>query len=436
MKGLLICGSLFVNAALVAALVNRPTLAPPPMRDLFGAHTAPAAEANASPKPAAAKQPAPKLWAQLDTTDLRLLKTRLQAAGFPPDIIRRMIVSLVDAQYVPRMRALMQPDPNMPFWKQRGFLTLSDKRYVDVQQLQRERSKLVKDLTADLAAADKDISAAERRRFGDLSAAKIEMVQRIEDDYAEMGSSIRAGMNGIELKEDRDKFALLQKEKEADLASVLTPDELAEYKVRTSGVMDRLRNQLGGFDPSEQEYRAIYQAYDSIRNAVPHTGSFVTWDMEQREAAEQKLGNALKTALGDARYDQFLRTTSSDYQQLARLVQQQNLPADVADRVMTLRDATAQESVRIAQDPGISIPDKSVALKTLAANTRLQLQSLLPGDAGQDYVKRASWLSPLDHDMGVSITPRPEVIVQNDTGGTMSFGNSSYKAVPPTRGHP
>src|SRR5258707_692709 len=98
-----------------------------------------------------------------------------------------------------------------------------------------------RDLLNDPFFATDDVSATQRRQFGNLSRQKVDSVQRIEDDYSEMTSAIRAAMAGITLPEDRDKLALLAREKHADLAAVLTPGELADYELRSSPITSLLR---------------------------------------------------------------------------------------------------------------------------------------------------------------------------------------------------
>ncbi len=435
MKALLIVGSLLANLVLGAVLMHRPSLAPPIVRDFFLARTA-AAPTPATQTNSVAVPPRPRLWTQFETSDLHSLIQRLQTAGFPPSIIRSMIASLVDAQYLPQIRAITAPDPNVPFWKtQNAFTGPGDKRLVELQRLQRERNKLIRDLTGELTANDAEATAAQRRRFGNLAPAKIDMIERIEDDYAEMTTAIRAGMNGIELPVDREKLALLANEKRADLAAVLTPDELADYDMRTSPLTNALRGRLTAFNPSDAEYRTIFQAYQALGQKFGGDGDALMMDMRTRNDVQQGLGATLKTALGDARYAEFLRASNPEYLQLTRVIEQQNLAPDTADRAMSLRDSVVQQSAQIAQDDTRTAEEKRTALQSLAQNARLQLTALLPGDAGQALIKRSNWLNLLDRGVGVTITAVPPLIITNDTGATISFGNGTeVRPLPIKRG--
>src|SRR5471032_2672419 len=117
---LIIAGSLAANAALFGALAWQPALAPPVFRDFFTRHfhvsDAVMAVASKAPTadPAAEARP---LWTALKSDDLPTLIARLRAAGFPPNVIREIVRLQVNARYNSRLAALMEPDPNLPFWK-------------------------------------------------------------------------------------------------------------------------------------------------------------------------------------------------------------------------------------------------------------------------------------------------------------------------------
>ena len=219
LPALLLTGSLAVNLALFCALAWRPALAPPAFRDFFTRNFHAAVEpanvtpVNLRPPPPAEK---PKLWTAFTSDDLATLVARLRAAGFPPEIIREIVQAQVNARYDARIRALQDPDPNTPFWKLPSSMVAfgaTSKTREEINQLQRERSKLVRDLLRDDFFATSDVNAAQRRQFGNLPRNKLDAAQRIEDDYAEMTSAIRAAMKGVTLPEDREKLALLEREK-------------------------------------------------------------------------------------------------------------------------------------------------------------------------------------------------------------------------------
>lgn len=422
---LLLVGSLILNCTWVAAFALRPTLAPPAIRELtaryFGGDEPRALPAKATaPKGAARKQ----LWPTLDAGgDLQTLIGRLRSAGFPADVIRAMVLAEMSARYDVRLRAMFESDPSTPFWKtQSSFMSQGDKRMEEYGRLQRERAKLLRELFADPFFASDDVSAGQRRQFGNLPRQKIDLLQRIEDDYAEMSSAIQSAARGIMLPEDREKLALLARERRTDLASVLSPAELADYEMRSSPLTSLIARYLGGFNASEGEFRAIFQAQQAFSE---RTGpGFTPRNMEERQAAQTQLNDQLKASLGEARFADYLRETDSTYQQLMRLAQRDNIAPQTALQAYNLRDKVADESGRIVDDPVLSPEQKRAELQSLAERTRNELLGLLGPRAGPAYVSIADqrWLRMVQRGLAVSFT--------GGSGGSMTISSGASGGMP------
>lgn len=406
-KGFIIAGSVALNGACLAALVMHPAFAPLDVRDYFSRHfhggVAVRASVPKSPKPEPERK---KLWPALDSGgDLSTLVARLRQAGFPPEIIRAMVLAEMSTRYDSRMRALFEADPGTPFWKlASNFFSTGDKRMDQYSQLQRERAKLQRELFSDPFFATDDVTAGQRRQFGNLSRQKIDLIQRIDDDYAEMSAAIRSSTNGILLAEDKEKLALLARERRADLAAALSPEELADYEMRSAPLTNMLARQLTGFNASDAEFRAIFQAQQAYSDKVASTAFAPGSNFQDRQAAQQQLNEQLKASLGQARYADYVRETDSSFQQLARLAQRENLPPDTAVRAFNVRDSVAQESGRIADDPALSVDQKRAALQSLAERTRNELLGMLGPAAGPTYVKLIDgrWLSMVQRGNAVS----------------------------------
>jgi hypothetical protein len=403
--------SLALNCVVVGAFVLRPSLAPTIVRETLhlgskNGQPAPAKAGAAAPRSASPR----KLWPLLATEDLPALISRLRAAGFPPEVIREIVGAEVDARYRPRIRAFSEPDPNVPFWKAPPTsFSMNSARLEEYQQLFRERSRVMRELLADPALAGDDSTAEQRRRFGDLPREKIDALQRIEDDYVEMMSAVRAAANGIILPEDRAKLALLAREKRADLASVLSPAELADYEMRSSPITGLLRDMLGEFRATAAEYRAIFDLHKAMNEKFPYnSGAGFGNNFNERRQAQQELDSQLRAQIGEARFNDYLRESSDDFQQLRRLTQKESLPADTAVRAFDLRNSVSRDSLRIAEDSTLSVDQKRTALAALAQSTRSQLLSLL-GGAGPAYVKIVDnqWLSVVERGNAVTFDGGP-----------------------------
>lgn len=426
----LLAVSLAANIALVGVFAFRPAFAPPLIQDIFSRDASTAGAPSSVPdretKPAAseATKPAP-LWSTLRTDDLPGLIAQLQAAGFPLRAIRAVVQGILATRYESRLRDLSRGDPSAPYWKATPTLGMDAQRMAEYSRLSSEYSKAVRDLLGAFNSRDDgDLTSAQRRRYGDISLGKIDAVSQIERDYSDMTSQLRAAMNGITLPEDKEKLALLDKEKQADLAEVLSPEELEGFNMRNSTITMRLRPTLTLFNPSEAEFRAIYRIEDSASDAIYPTTPVASQEaMQQRQTAQQQAADQIKAALGDQRYAEFVRSNDREYQQLAQLEQRENLAPGTAAQAYTLRDDLSQQSNQIFNDASLNTEQKRAALQALAQNTRTQILSTLGPTAGEAYLKTAaSWLGNVERGGAVTFVPML-------TGGT----STRTRSLPPVR---
>lgn len=403
--------SLAANAALVGALALRPALAPPVVRDFFsGRSPAPASlpsAAAAAPVPSAEPKPTPKMWDLLYSPDPKQLVARLRAAGFSAGAIRGVVYAQVGRAFQARMRAFWEPDPNTPFWKLPGWgaQQRDTARVAEMLKLQRDQTRLLNEVLGEDFFPAEMLEGDSRQRYGDLPPATIRALRDIENDYNEMRQlQQRTSFDQIVMPEDREAARMLEKEKLADLAAILTPEQFEDYMLRNSRTAQHLRHELTLFAPTEQEYRALYRFNEAVIDTIVPDG--LTWspaDQPAREAAQKELLEKTRTLLGEPRFAEYMRATDQEYRQLVQLTARDKLPPETAVQAYALRESVAQESTRILDDASLDAAQKRAALRTLADTTRTRMTSVLGNTAGADYAGAAHlWLSALERGTGVS----------------------------------
>ena len=413
----LLAGSLVANAALFAAFTARPSLAPSPVRTFFEpATSAKPSEPGATTAPAtrAKRVTGPAVWSSLQSDDLKTLVQRLRAAGFPASVIRTIVNAEIAQRFSARLKEINTSAAAREYWKGSAFTSMNSALSEERNRLMRERSRLMRDVLGDDFFATDDEAASEslRARYGNISKAKIDVIQRVNDDYTEMSADVRSSMRGIVLPEDRAKLALLEREKRADLAAILTPEELADYEMRTSRVTMNMKSALTLMDATEQEFKTIYgiqQKYaDQLYpNSDGASGVVYTAAMSKaREDAEASAQAEIIAALGAARGAEFIRSADYEYQSLSRMAKLQNLPSDAAARAYDLRSGAAAESVKIAEDKSLSADQKRTALQALAQSTKAQLVNTLGPTAGEQYAKSSGWLQAIERGSSVRFSGR------------------------------
>jgi hypothetical protein len=411
MKSALLALSLLANLALLGAFKLRPALAPPGLRDYFVSAAdrsanlaaeqraqAAVTAANARADVAAETARQAQLWAALATDDLPALIARLRAAGFPPAAIRAVVYAQIEARFAERMKALAGSLAKAPYWQPASSSQRADSEAME--QIYRDRMRALRTLLGDDVLADAwgDPTANERREFGDLPKSKIELIRRINEDYEEMTERARNAAQDIMLPEDRQKLAVLEHEKHADLAAILTPQELADYEMRSSEGTSRLRGALTLMNANETEFGLIYRIRQPFASLLDHyEGGYSPEAEAQRQAAEQQIMAQLKVALGETRAAEFARDSDYRFQELATIAQRENLPPAAAVSAYDLRASTAAESQRIGNDPTLTNELKLAALQTLAQNAAVRLTAVLGPNSGASYAQTADWLQAIKH---------------------------------------
>ncbi len=417
--------SLGLNVALVLVLLLRPGLAPAAVRGLFGRYIRePSRSIAQGPKPPAAVAAKPKLWSMLASDELHTLIARLRAAGFSAEVIRAIIRSEVDKHYDPLFQAIRENDPNTPAWKLPPlYYTNGDKRMITQEQLQRERGNLLRELFADPFLKSEDEIASQHRQYGDMASSKIASVQRVVDDYADLSATLRAEIGSVYMKADQDKLAMLDAGKHADLAAILSPDELADYEMRSSPLTSFIGYQIPEFDASASEFAAIYAAERAVGEKLP--GNLGLNDYQARQSAQKELNDSLRATLGDSRYDDLVRSSDNDYKALTQIAAAAGLPSDTALQAYKVRSDTLAESNRIYDDASLTTEQKRAALSALADTARVQLAATLGPVATPTYMETAqSWISILQNGGAVRAgTDAPLAVVVG--GRLVSFGGGS-----------
>jgi hypothetical protein len=414
---LLLGGSVAVNAAFVGLFAIQPKLAPPAFRDFFTtaarrkAELGVEEEASAARKAALAKVTSAEkagIWSRLQSDDLKTLVARLRAAGFSPVVIRAIVDARLQSVFSARMNELVG-SLDVPFWKPDPMSSFNNPKFYETQnQIYRDRTRALREILGDayFAGSAADATNEQRAKYGDIPKAKIDLVQRIADDYAEMASQVKAATNGIMLPEDREKLALLEREKRADLASVLTPAEFEDYEMRNSTITMRMRTAMTLLDASADEFRAIHQVLSPFADILYPSGP-TTYTPElsrQRAEAQKAVADQMKSAVGEQRYAEYARATNYEYQNLYRLAQRENIPIDAINRTYDLRSSVIEQSTRI-NDARMETDARNAALQSLVAETKAKIMTNLGTAAAESYMKSLSWLNAMERGYAIRLSP-------------------------------
>jgi hypothetical protein len=343
-----------------------------------------------------------KVWTSLQNTDLKTMVERLRAAGFPLSMIRALVAAQIQEQFSARRKALLAQQEDKPFWKSQQAYFLDPKTMSGLRDLGREQSNLLKQLLGpDGVPGSDEALAYQHRQFGDLPRDKREQLQSIVADYGDLRNQVYATANGVILPEDREKLAILEKEQRADFAAILTPQELENYDLRSSSTANALRSQLALFNPTEDEFRAIFklqQAFDDKYGAANMiTGAE---QYRQRQMQQQELTDQIKSVLSPDRVDAYKQSVDPAYQMVNRLVARLDLPASAATEVVAVQQDINKRAAAVRSDRSLAPEVRNMQLTALAQEAGSRLTNAI-GARGFEAYKQygGQWVQ--------NLTPRP-----------------------------
>ena len=315
-RGFLMMASITLNVALAGVgigLVKRPVPggpASPVLNIVTSRQVQVVAAAAATPTPPVVLSvPAAFDWSQVASTNLAQYAANLRAIECPKEIIREVILAVVNEDFVRRRHAIFEPI-HAQFWElmaQPEHFTQDYKENTDYRgkQLRTERDHQLEAVLGanwqrcagpsplpvyDYQPTLNFLPEAKRRRWSELDES---FNQRQQDIYQKTRGNAA---------EQRAQLEAIAKERDEARHQLLTPGELQGYATRTSPQAGWAQN-LAGFEATEEEYRALNQ----LRATTP------TNLMSQFNAQAQAL-------LGEERFTAFQRGQDQRFAEiLARL---------------------------------------------------------------------------------------------------------------------
>lgn len=339
-------------------------------------------------------------WAQLESEDYRTYVTRLRAIGCPEQTVRDIIIADLDKLLAPELRAAQGRREQLKYWHPEEEEMLNDVDPTEVFQREREVDKRKRDILRELVNAD---LARERmkssgqedyyeRRLRFLPEQRRTQVRELLEKFdeaerlvQEKETSEAGGLSGA----DREQLKALRKQREAELAALLSPGEHQLYELWLSPVANEVRHATYGMDATEQEFRAIYQARKAYEdNWAQREGELLDPATEQQMAqARAEMDAQILASLGPERFGMYQRGQDHDYHLLSALVTRFKLPKDKAGEVYGYKVVTAGYRADLARDTTLNPQQKEDALRAISEETRQTVRGVLGPKAYQYYIR-------------------------------------------------
>ncbi len=328
-------------------------------------------------------------WSHLDTDNLTEVLKRLHAAGFPSTVLR----AVADQRYKQRYGELADSTAERAYWKSEA--ELSNEAGEKFTKL-RAQGSFENIFGFDLALLDDDSRAHALRAYGNLPNDKIGRILAAQKSFADsivaLDRNISKDGNDLMTKTQ----AILRQQQET-IAAILTPEELADYNLRSSTTAYALRRQLSSMHLSEAEYRSIYALQSAFDLQYPAAYGGIYADLSPAmSAANDALQAQIKTTLGDARFAEYQQSRRPENQELNQLVLRLDFPLSAAAQVIAIRGDVEPRANAIRVDSSLSAADRTQRLAALSDEASARV-ALAIGERGLEGYKQygGNWLTGL-----------------------------------------
>ena len=319
----------------------------------------------------------------INTSEAKDLMARMRAAGFPEELLRATAQTRLVAQYQARSAEILganQPVP--PFWDTEASYGTDPAQQAALLKLNRQMTDAMKDLLGPdyaMSGLSDEARATYQRTYGDIPPEKILQIQEImQDAYLKQMTEIydkTVGGYNVWLPEDSARLAAIEQERRAAIVAALTPEELERYDMRASNAAAGLRNQLMAFEPTEDEFRALFRLQQAFEEKFPSSaGVSLNPDaIRERVIAEQQLRDDMAAALSPDRAAYYRIATEGGASAVARIVSRLDLPMSTVAQVMTVQREIQAQANGVRTDPTLSPEARNQALAALQqqANARV-----------------------------------------------------------------
>jgi hypothetical protein len=231
------------------------------------------------------------------------------------------------------------------------------------------------------------ISPPENRLMNFLPSDKQEQLRQLAERYETQRQEVL--QSDFSSEEKVVQLARLQRDMENRQAEILSPEELAEYRLRQSSAASEVQ-QLYGVDFSGTELRTLARAIDDYHRQLK----------EQAEtdptAGAETLDQKLQAMLGPERFADFNRARSASFREIYDVTSDFGLPGATAAEVFDLRLQSEKQSNEIRADKNRPAEEKQALLDALQERVELTVLAKFGTPAYQSYkATDGCWINSL-----------------------------------------
>jgi hypothetical protein len=331
----------------------------------------------------------------------------LRAVGCPEETICDLIIADVDKLLAPRLHAVVPPPRELAYWqseeKELQDPLAAHEAARQQMEIDFEKRDLIKELVGVDLVAERLKLRGELDQYGQrlsfLPAERRGQLRKILERYnrAEIMLREKAWAEGeTSTPESEAELRQLQQKRAAEIAGLLTPEELQKYELRLSPTAYKARDALFGMNASEKEYLAIFQVQKGLEEKLAGVDPTRPEGQQAVAAAQQEVQDQLRQKLGATRYHEYERAQDADFRELCAAAARNELPRTAAESVYEIKRLVVARRQEIEGNPDLSAEQKATVQQQIAQETARTVRDVLGEKAFKQFTRRseAAWLRP------------------------------------------
>jgi len=251
---------------------------------------------------------------RVESADYQTYIKNLQALGCPPSTIHSIVTTDVIAAFaVRRAKAVAARYQNFKYWQVDSSGTEARNKLLAQRNAINEEMNGVLQQLLGIDTDPPDFSRPWQQEEWNLELAflapnKLQATKAILQEYAKVDGQMKSLAGGLNLTEDTNELQQIlgrYDEEQSTLQKVLSPDEYKQVVMMTSWTAENMRHAMVHFEPTEQEFRIVFEAWHPHDEALARLHAL-------RENDPGNLSDAIyakiKTQLDPGRYQQYCDT--------------------------------------------------------------------------------------------------------------------------------
>jgi len=311
-------------------------------------------------------------WSELESDDYPTFVANLRRIGCPEITVRDIIIADVNQAFAQR-RATEVTSAESQWWKSEPDMNQTEIALKKMQEIDTERVALL----TKLLGPNWNVNFTQPSERGTVTLdgsilGKIEpdtklKVQELAANATRRASEYVDAQRAAGKKIDPLELAKIRSEHRAELAKVLTAEQLEEYLLRYSANAESLRDQLRGFGATPDEFRSIFRARDAVDNDIQLHYTGTDANTEKTRANMEKMRDAaVEQTLGPERAALYRATADPLFREAQFLAQQSGAAPEKVLPLYQVQVEGARERARIQGDKSMTQAERAAAIRIVA----------------------------------------------------------------------